>query len=115
MNPLLVRRFKTLEGNSVKELFHRVAWRIVWRKVGNKFGRGRPRGSPNKRTALMELMEDHGEEMIKQCKVVAYKGDRTALRLCAEPLPPCGRSNSRFRLREGTAGAGEGDGAGPVE
>jgi hypothetical protein len=68
-------------------------------EVGNTFGKGRPRGSRNERTALVELMKDHGEAIIKQCQVLALKGDRTALRLCMERLiPPCEAANSRFRL-----------------
>jgi hypothetical protein len=44
-------------------------------------------------------MEDSGEAMIKQCKVLAYKGDPTALRLCIERLlQPCRPSNHRFHL-----------------
>jgi hypothetical protein len=66
---------------------------------GNTFGQGRPRGSRNKRTVLMELMEDHGEALIKQCQVLALKGDPTALRLCMERLmPPCRASNNKFRM-----------------
>jgi hypothetical protein len=68
-------------------------------EAGNKFGKGRPRGSRNKRTELMELMEDHGEALIRQCQVMALKGNPTALRLCMERLmPPCRASNNRFRL-----------------
>jgi hypothetical protein len=68
-------------------------------KAGNKFGKGRPRGSRNKRTVFVELMEDNGEAMIKQCKVLAYKGDPTALRICMDRLiAPCKAPNSRFRL-----------------
>lgn len=68
-------------------------------EAGNKFGKGRKPGSRNKRTVLVELMEDQGESMIKQCKVLAYNGDRTALRLCVERLiSPCKAPNSRFRL-----------------
>ncbi len=68
-------------------------------EAGNKFGKGRPHGSRNRRTVLVGLMEDHGEAMIKQCQVMAFKGDPTALRLCMERLmPPCKAPNSRFRL-----------------
>jgi hypothetical protein len=68
-------------------------------EAGNKFGKGRLRGSRNKRTVLVQLMEDRGEAMIKQCQVLALKGDPTALRLCMERLiPPCKVPNSRFRL-----------------
>jgi hypothetical protein len=68
-------------------------------EAGNKFGKGRIRGSRNKRTALVELMEDHGAALIKQCQVLALKGDSTALRLCIERLmPPCRAPNNRFRL-----------------
>jgi|HubBroStandDraft_4_1064222.scaffolds.fasta_scaffold531199_2 hypothetical protein len=66
---------------------------------GNTLGKGRRRGSRNKRTKLVELMEDNGESMIKQCKVLAYKGDPTALRLCMERLlPPCRTPHNRFHL-----------------
>jgi hypothetical protein len=68
-------------------------------EVGNTFGKGRPRGSRNKRTVFVELMKDHGDAIIQQCKVLALKGDRTALRLCIERLiPPCRAANNRFRL-----------------
>jgi hypothetical protein len=68
-------------------------------EAGNKFGKGRRRGSRNKRTALVQLMEDHGEAMIKQCQVLAFKGHPTALRLCMERvIPPCRAPNNRFRL-----------------
>jgi hypothetical protein len=67
--------------------------------AGNTFGKGRQRGSRNKRTKLMELMEDHGEAMIKQCQILALNGDPTALRLCVERLiPPCRASRNQFRL-----------------
>ena len=37
--------------------------------------------------------------MIKQCQVLAMKGDPTALRLCMERLmPPCKASSNRFRF-----------------
>jgi len=45
------------------------------------------------------LMEDRGEAMIKQCQLLALKGDPTALRLCMERLmPPCRASLNKFRL-----------------
>jgi hypothetical protein len=47
----------------------------------------------------MELMEDHGEAVIKQCQILALRGDPTALRLCIERLlPPCRVSRNPFRL-----------------
>ena len=68
-------------------------------RAGNKLGKGRPPGSRNKRTALMELMEEHGEAMVKKCQLLALNGDPTALRLCMERLvPPCRASNHQFRL-----------------
>jgi hypothetical protein len=46
-----------------------------------------------------EMMDSHGEALIKQCQVMALKGDPTALRLCIERLlPPCKPSNNRFLL-----------------
>lgn len=61
-------------------------------------GQGRPPGSRNKRTEFQKLMEDHGEALIKQCQVMALKGDPTAMRLCMERLfPPAKPSNNRFR------------------
>lgn len=66
---------------------------------GNKMGKGRPRGSRNQRTVFSEMMDSHGEALIKQCQVQALKGDPTALRLCMERLlPPCKPSNNRFLL-----------------
>jgi len=40
---------------------------------------------------FMEAMENHGEAIIKQCQVLALKGDATALRLCVERLIPVSR------------------------
>ena len=66
---------------------------------GNRVGQGRPRGSRNKRTIFMEAMENHGEAIIKQCQVLALKGDATALRLCMERLIPVRRPwNNRFPM-----------------
>jgi hypothetical protein len=66
---------------------------------GNQMGRGRPCGSRNKRTIFAEAMEGHGEAIIKQCQVLALKGDPTALRLCMDRLlPACPPSNNRFQL-----------------
>ena len=66
---------------------------------GNKMGKGRPPGSRNQRTVFAEMMDSHGEALIKQCQVMALKGDATALRLCIERLlPPCKPSNNRFLL-----------------
>ena len=66
---------------------------------GNKMGKGRPPGSRNQRTVFSVMMDSHGEALIKQCQVLALKGDPTALRLCMERLlPPCKPSNNRFLL-----------------
>ena len=66
---------------------------------GNKMGKGRPPGSRNQRTVFSVMMDSHGEALIKQCQVLALKGDPTALRLCIERLlPPCKPSNNRFLL-----------------
>jgi hypothetical protein len=68
-------------------------------ELGNKMGKGRPRGSRNQRTVFAAMMDSHGEALIKQCQVLALKGDATALRLCIERLlPPCKPSSNRFRL-----------------
>jgi hypothetical protein len=68
-------------------------------EAGNKVGQGRRPGSRNKRTRFAEMMEGHGEPIIKQCQIMAMKGDPTALKLCVERLVPlCKSSNSRFRL-----------------
>ena len=68
-------------------------------ETGNKVGRGRRPGSRNRRTLFAEMMEDHGETIIKQCQVQALKGDPTAMKLCIERLvAPCKSSRSRFRL-----------------
>ena len=47
----------------------------------------------------MKALEGHGDAIIKQCMVLALKGDRTALRLCMERLvPPCEPAGQRFQL-----------------
>ena len=59
---------------------------------GNSFGRGRPKGSPNKGTLLaQQLLEEHAELIVRKLLVEAAKGDRSALRQCAERIlpPPC--------------------------
>ena len=66
---------------------------------GNQMGRGRPRGSQNRQTMFLKALEGHGDAIVKQCMVLAMKGDRTALRLCMERLvPPCKPSGHRFQL-----------------
>lgn len=66
---------------------------------GNRLGQGRPQGSRNKKTVFAEAMEGHGEAIIKQCQVLALKGDPTAMRLCMERLVPvCRPWNNRFCL-----------------
>jgi hypothetical protein len=68
-------------------------------EAGNKMGRGRRPGSRNKRSVFAEMMEGHGEALIKQCQVLAMQGDPTALKLCIDRLvAPCKSSSSRFRL-----------------
>jgi hypothetical protein len=68
-------------------------------EAGNKMGKGRRPGSRNKRTLFAEMMEGHGEALIKQCQVLAMQGDSTALKLCIDRLvAPCKSSSSRFRL-----------------
>jgi hypothetical protein len=68
-------------------------------EVGNKSGQGRRRGSRNKRTVFLEAIESNGAALIKQCQLMALKGDPTALRLCIERLlPPCKPPSGRFRL-----------------
>jgi len=66
---------------------------------GNKHGKGRPPGSRNEKTKLLESLESHGEAIIQQCKLLAMKGDRTALRLCVERLIPIAKTpGTHFRL-----------------
>ena len=66
---------------------------------GNKLGKGRAPGSRNKKTKLAESLESHGEAIIQQCKLLAMKGDPTALRLCVERLIPVAKPPAtRFRL-----------------
>ena len=48
---------------------------------GNKMGRGRPKGSRNKRTLMgKELLEKHGEAIVRQMIVLGLKGDPSILR-----------------------------------
>jgi len=58
-------------------------------EVVNKMGRGRPRGSRNRKTAWLEVMEEHGLALVKKCVLRALEGDPIALRLCMERLLPC--------------------------
>jgi len=58
-------------------------------EAGNKLGKGRPKGSQNKATvALQEMLEDSGTSIMAKLKLMALKGDRTAMRLCLERLLP---------------------------
>lgn len=48
---------------------------------GNKFGRGRPKGSRNKRTMMgKQLLDEHGEALIRSALVAALQGDKALLR-----------------------------------
>ena len=60
-------------------------------EVGNKYGQGRPRGSRNKTShSLQQLLQTHGESLVRRCMVEALKGNVQAIRLCLERiLPPC--------------------------
>ena len=54
---------------------------------GNALGRGRPKGSRNKKTLrFREMLEEHGEALMKKCMVEALRGDRHSMRLCIERL-----------------------------
>jgi hypothetical protein len=67
---------------------------------GNKFGRGRPAGSRNKATeARQQMLDSHGEAILKKCALMALQGDPTALRLCMERLLPPRRQHAvSFKL-----------------
>jgi hypothetical protein len=48
---------------------------------GNHFGRGRPKGSRNKRSQLAkQLLDEHGEAIVRKSLVIALQGDPTMLR-----------------------------------
>lgn len=73
---------------------------------GNKFGRGRPQGSRNKATlALQELLDGHGEAIIRKCVLMAMQGEAGPMRTCVERLlPPRKERPVKFKLpRVGTA------------
>jgi hypothetical protein len=54
---------------------------------GNALGQGRLKGSRNKKTLwFREMLEDHGEALMKKCMVDALRGDRHSMRLCIERL-----------------------------
>jgi hypothetical protein len=56
---------------------------------GNTLGAGRPKGSRNKKTLwFQEMLEEHGEALMKKCMVDALHGDRHSMRLCIERLLP---------------------------
>jgi len=66
---------------------------------GNKLGKGRRPGSRNKKSKLEEALEEHGEVIIRKCKVMALNGDVTAMRLLMERLVPIAKAPvPRFRL-----------------
>lgn len=48
---------------------------------GNKFGKGRPPGSRNKRTLMNDAIQEHREGIVKQCVVMALKGNPVAMRI----------------------------------
>jgi hypothetical protein len=67
---------------------------------GNKYGHGRPPGSRNKVVnEWQELLEGHGETLIKKCLFMALQGNITPLRLCFEQLFPVRRQRVlQFKL-----------------
>jgi hypothetical protein len=67
---------------------------------GNKYGHGRPRGSRNKVVSeWQQLLESHGETLIKKCLFMAMQGNITPLRLCFEQLFPARRQRVlQFKL-----------------
>src|SRR5258708_6634618 len=67
---------------------------------GNKYGRGRPPGSRNKNVGgLQEMLESHGETLIKKCLFMALQGNITLLRLFLERLFRAGQQRGlQYRL-----------------
>jgi len=67
---------------------------------GNKYGRCRPPGSRNKNVSgLQQMLESHGETLIKKCLLMALQGNITPLRLCFEQLFPARQQRAlQFRL-----------------
>jgi hypothetical protein len=54
---------------------------------GNQFGCGRPKGSKNRqRIWMQELLDGHGEALMKKCMLDALHGDTASMRLCMERL-----------------------------
>ncbi|TAM02187.1 MAG: hypothetical protein EPN70_17560 [Paraburkholderia sp.] len=49
---------------------------------------GRKRGTPDKRTALRELLQPHAEGLVKKAVELALAGDTTALRICIDRCIP---------------------------
>ncbi|WP_042288715.1 DUF5681 domain-containing protein [Paraburkholderia mimosarum] len=49
---------------------------------------GRKRGTPDKRTALRELLQPHAEKLVKKAVDLALAGDTTALRICIDRCIP---------------------------
>jgi hypothetical protein len=69
---------------------------------GNKFGKGRPPGSRNKRTLMSDAIQEHGEAIVKQCVVMALKGNPVAMRICMDRLARDSESSKqKFRLPPG--------------
>jgi hypothetical protein len=54
---------------------------------GNQFGQGRPKGSKNRpRVWMQQLLDGHGEALMKKCMLDALHGDKSSMRLCMERL-----------------------------
>src|SRR5579862_6139533 len=54
---------------------------------GNQLGRGRPKGGKNRlKVRFQELLDEHGEPLIKKCMVDALHGDKPSMKLCIERL-----------------------------
>ena len=49
---------------------------------------GRKRGTPDRRTALRDLLQPHADDLVKKAVELALGGDTTALRICIDRCIP---------------------------
>lgn len=65
---------------------------------------GRKRGTPDKRTALRELLQPHAADLTKKAVELALAGDTTALRICIDRCIPVMKAKDEPVLVPGLAG-----------
>jgi hypothetical protein len=72
---------------------------------GNKAGKGRPPGARNKKSKLLEILEEYAEPIPKKGALMALSGDRVLQRVCWNRLVPLAQPPATcFRLPKDEGG-----------